>query len=505
MRSLIPYLVLSSLAAAEPAFDPQSAEAVIRINDARWVEREATRLSAGLGRDPSLIRAAVATTLYHARSLEGIDTSRPALIAWRSGTAPLIAVIPLKDRRRFLDDFGVMPTGESPLVRTGDRDGTTVWSQNAASGLREYRLLVANETAFLGRSVEECRALAARSPVGPVDNAVPITVTMTGSFLAQGPALIDLPGMPWNMPRLSWLDLAPLAAAGRAAIDLGTTRLTWELRPFGQEGDLRVVGKLTAKPESALAAFVSNQHDSASRLVEPLRTPDTALMVWSSLAWQGQPTAYGATVSPVMRAALGPAWIPAVDEAWRSWWSLWERGSDCAWTLEAQSPQRYTTTTVSEQPRAVEHGGTWNTVAGAITGIPGAAEGRLFQRNGRLDEKAFEQAILAGERHVIAVDAFGGAPARSAAEQVASRLAVAGKPAAVTAIAAGWCDFTRLARMSPHRDPDSALAPVIVTFALHAAANDTLQIEIQAPLQGIASVLARSTAAIDRSPERRTK
>jgi hypothetical protein len=504
MRSLVPYLVASSLAAVDPAFDPQTAEAVVRINDARWVEREATRMSAAMGRDPSLMRAAIATTLYHARSLEGIDTTRPAMIAWRSGSAPLIAVIPLKDRRRFLDDFGVMPSGESPLVRTGDRDGTTVWTQNAASGLREYRVLVANETAFLGRSVEECRALAARPPLGQIDQTVPLTVTMTGAFLAHGPTILEPPPLPWTMPRLGWLDLDPLVAAGRAALEDGTTRLTWEVRPIGQEGDLRVLGTLTAKPDSALGAFVSNQHDGASRLVEPLRTPETALMVWGSLAWQGQPTAFGAAASPTMRTAFGPAWIPAVDESWRSWWSLWERGGDFAWALEAVSPQRYFATTVSEQPRAVEQAGTWNTVAGAVTGIPGTSDGRLYLRAGRLEGKPFEQAIFAGDRQVIAVDAFGGVAARPVAEQAANRLAVAGRPAAVTAIIAGWCDMTRLARFSPHRDPDTALPPAVVSFALHAPASDTLTWELQAPLQGIAAVLARSTAAVDQH-ERRTR
>jgi hypothetical protein len=499
---LIPALVLSvagALAqAADPAFDPATAEAVLRINDARWVEREATRLAAAMGRDPAPLRAAVAGALYHARSLEGIDTARPALVAWRSGTSPMVAVIPLRDRRRFLDDFGVMPAGEAPLVRTGDRDGTTVWSQNHAQGLREYRLLVVNDTAYLGRSLEDCRALAARPLVGGADPTVALTATMTGAFLQDGPALIDWPAAPWEVPRLLWLDTAGPLASAATAISAGTKRLSWECRPMGNDGEVRLTARIEALPETPFAQWLAAQRDHASRLSTPLQGERTAAMLWGSLVWQGQAEAYARDSTPAIRAALGPAWIPAVAEAWTTWWALWERSNEAAWALEVTDPGQRTIITALEQPRSAEHAAAWNVVAGAVTGIPGSGEGRAFQRNGRLATTAFEQVLLASDRHLVAVDVFGGQAARPVAEAVSGRLALTTTPSGQSGILMGWCDVARLARLSPHLDAEIALEPAPLTLAVTAPGLDQLEVVIAAPLRRVATVLARSSPPTQR-------
>lgn len=173
--------------AAKPASKLEAmiadALAVVRINDPRWVEREIVKFAATLGVDPAPMRSDLSRLLYRCLSTEGIDLTRPALLAWRTGPAPLIAIIPLANRRQFLDAFGVSLGEDSPLIRIGERDGTVLYSQNTNDGLVEYRLLVSDKAAFLARTTEECRALSEHS-VTTVAGDAPLTFTSTGAFLA---------------------------------------------------------------------------------------------------------------------------------------------------------------------------------------------------------------------------------------------------------------------------------------------------------------------------------
>ena len=98
--------------------------------------------------------------LYLSNGYDGIDLTRPSLIGWRPGPAGLVAVIPIKDRKRFLDGFGVAPGGDAPLVRVGDSEGTVKLTQIHGGQHDEYRLLVTNDTAYLARTPEECRQLS---------------------------------------------------------------------------------------------------------------------------------------------------------------------------------------------------------------------------------------------------------------------------------------------------------------------------------------------------------
>ena len=102
--SLLVLMVAGALA-ADPT-DPAGAERLIQINDAHWVEREASRFAAALGQDPVPVRRRIAERLYRSRDLNGIDTLRPALLWWGTESGPLTALIPLKDRRIFCDGFG---------------------------------------------------------------------------------------------------------------------------------------------------------------------------------------------------------------------------------------------------------------------------------------------------------------------------------------------------------------------------------------------------------------
>ena len=174
--------------AAKPAsmLDTMLADAlaVVRINDPRWVEREIVKFAATLGIDPAPMRSELSRLLYRCLSTDGIDLTRPALLAWRTGPAPLIAIIPLANRRLFLDSFGVSLGDDAPLIRIGERDGTVLYSQNTNDGLVEYRLLVSDKAAFLARTTEECRALSEHS-VTTVAGDAPLTFSANAAFLAS--------------------------------------------------------------------------------------------------------------------------------------------------------------------------------------------------------------------------------------------------------------------------------------------------------------------------------
>jgi hypothetical protein len=121
--------------AGETANPLDQAEVVLQVRDGRWVDREATRFAAAYNGDLSAVRSELAQALYRSVSFDGIDLTRPALIAWRTGKAPLLAVIPISDRATFLRSFGAVDIGEAPLVRTGERDGTVIYTQNQPQGL----------------------------------------------------------------------------------------------------------------------------------------------------------------------------------------------------------------------------------------------------------------------------------------------------------------------------------------------------------------------------------
>jgi hypothetical protein len=123
--------------------------AILKVNDPRLLDRETTQFAAGLGIDPAPMRAGLARLLFRSRTLDGIDLSRPALMAWRKEQPALLAIIPLSNRRNFLESFGASVGDDSPLIRVNERDGTVVYTQNGNDGLIEYRLLVSDRAAYL--------------------------------------------------------------------------------------------------------------------------------------------------------------------------------------------------------------------------------------------------------------------------------------------------------------------------------------------------------------------
>ena len=150
------------------------AQSWLLINDPFILDEQLDVFARRAGFDTEPLRDQFAQWAYASRDMRGVDLERPSLLVWREGPAPLAAIIPIRDRAVFLDAFGQATTGQSPMVRVGERDGTLIFSQNSVDALWEYRLLVGENTVFLARTAEECRALAAQPPLMTDEKLPPI-------------------------------------------------------------------------------------------------------------------------------------------------------------------------------------------------------------------------------------------------------------------------------------------------------------------------------------------
>ena len=470
--------------------DLPGVRAVLRVDDARWVEREVTRFAAAMGRDPAPIRRSVAAFLYRSKSLDGVDTSRPSLMAWRDGPSPLLAVIPVKDRRLFIDEFGVMPPGEAPLVRVGDRDGTVVYTQNHASGLREYRLMVANDVAYLARSAEECRRLVAKPLISGGGVGTPVRWTGSGVDLVHsglGGLLpeVGLPATGWYggeaLPAMIWNDLLPQVSS-----------LSWSIVPAGEQ-HARLRFQVRFHPEGSISQWLAYQKNQAGRLMVPLIGPQTAMVVRVQALWQGQCERIGTAFAPAVQASAGAAWQPSVEEAWRSLWSLAERSGEAAWILDADRPQARSSAMVIEQPRAIDQVADLRTVAAAImpaSDRPVVVAGQEIPvRRGVRVGAPLRQMSWAQERHLVDLAVIGDGDAGALAAGLSARLAGVNAPAGEPSLMSLWCDVSRLARASRALDPELVLPPAQITGVVRLVGVNGIEAELTAPMRELATVM----------------
>lgn len=480
------------LVAGEGSLDLNQARMVLRVNDSRWVERVATRLAAALGSDPLPMRRTIATLLFRSKGLDGIDLARPAVLAWREGASPFIAIIPVANRRKFLDDFGLMPEGEPPLVRIGDRDGTTVFSQNHPEGLREYRLLVTNDTAYLARTVDECRQLAARPPLQVSDGNVPLAMTVRGGRI---PEMGDIPfALPPTGPLGQPLDAGALAAAWRDLLGQ-VDALAWELRPNLASNEVRLLLKAQARSDSPLAAWIAAQRNQSGRLAAALRSERSAVVMQAHAAWQGQLQRLGELLLPLARVKAGGAWTPEIEEAWKQVYAGWERTSDLAWVLDVAGPERAVAVTAVELARADEQQAALRQVAGVMAGGPVQDTTVAGQPAGLVRSAAAgrpaEFAFAAVDRISLGVETSPGEAALPRLEAAMGRVAKPATPEGEPCIAGLWIDLDRLLRFSPRFDQDLKPVPTVLSAWFKAGAVDQVQIEVQANLQAVAGALGR--------------
>ncbi len=516
MRLPLPVLLLLAVAlplAAEDGFTPgattpvattvvqsEAFDAVVRIADTPWIERELARFCAALGRDPRPLRRALAEALYHTRGLDAIDTARPAVFIWRKGPAPLQAIIPIRaDRRRqFIEEFGVMGVGEPPLVRVGDRDGTVVFSQNHADGLREYRLLVMDSVAFLARNADECRKLAARSAtllpqVG--SGSAPVSLTCTGAWLRSS-GLLTWAWSP-RLPIRQWLPGPALLDAAQAAMVGQLESATIEVRDAAGS-QARLTARFTARPDSEFAAWIATQQNQGNRAQTQVGGPASAIKIAAHVTWQDKLEQLARALVPVMAGSGNAAWTPVVEESWVQAFVTAQRTADIVWLLDVPRVNSQVQTLILEQPRAEEQLQQLEQVTTALTGvqptsatITGYAAARRAVK-ATATQQSLEQVLCATSRHVLMVDGWNlpAADVMLNAEGTARRLQQVTAPAGEPAIATAWCNLGRLVLLAPGIDTEVTIPDAIVQGSLRTAGVNIVQFDLSVPLQEAAQALS---------------
>ncbi len=474
-------------------------EAQLRISDATWLDRELTRFCAALGRDSKPLRRSLAEALYHTRTLDAIDTARPAVFMWRKGNAPLQAIIPIQadKRRQFIDEFGVMGAGEAPLVRVGDRDGTVIFTQNHIDGLREYRLLVMDSVAFLAHNADECRKLAARaSTILPVvgSGVAPVSLNCTGAWL-RAHNLLEWSWSP-RVPLFAWLPDADLLNTAQLAILGQVDNLSCEIRPSAG-GKARLTTRLMAVSESELAAWIATQQNQGSRLQTQIGGTETALKVSSHIVWQDKLGQIAGQLLPAQRAAHSGTWTPVAEAAWNQTFAIAERVVDAVWSVDVPSPGRQQQMLVLDQPRSDEQVQALDQLAGAYLTVPAtqrsitgyqAAVRVVPASDGR---PSLVSLLCATTQHSVMVDGWNLSENEvlTRAEAAVRRLQQVSSAAGEASILGIWCNLGRIVRLAPGIDPEITIPDAVINGALRTAGVNTLQLDLNIPLSEAALAL----------------
>ena len=502
---LLAWCASTVASAAQPAAEPLlgEASAVLRINDLRWIERELTSYAVTAGSDPALLRGSLAQTLFQARSLAGIDLARPAVIAWRSGRAPLLAVIPLSDRRAFLEDFGAVSSMGAPLVKVGERNGTVVYTQNTDAGLDEYRLLVQDDTAYLARTVDECRLLATRPP-RIMPSTAALSFRASGGFVRQPQSLIPAPlrAMVGSLPSEPLGD-GMVAWVGRGWNDLidQIAFVSCEIGP-GVDGMVRLQGKVETKADTVLAQWTAAQKNAASRLLPRVRGPDTVLVVSGQFDWQGQLDRLGQRLTGAAREMIGDAWTPHVEEAWRGQWEIADRAGPFAIAIDAvlrTGKRGFVSRELREQPRAQELVGLERLLAQALAGASGATVESITAgglSGFRVISAGQPETITVADDHrQLAVTSDGGDALAAVAALAATIDSPLPPPTGPSAVIAVLLNLTGMVRAEQGPEGLSLVLPQVdCVLAIKATPQGNFIAELEVPLQRVAMLVREATA-----------
>jgi hypothetical protein len=402
----------SQIAAAEVrSADPlNDALAVLKVNDPRLLDREATQFATGIGIDPSPIRAGLARLLFRSRNMNGIDLARPALMAWRKENPPLLAIIPLSDRRAFLESFGASFGDDAPLIRVSERDGTVVYTQNGNDGLMEYRLLVSDRAAYLARTMHECRALAGHQlPSVTTEgslvfrgNAEYLSRFSSEMVIGKGDERITN-GIAAFSSGLNQMRTAALAAWNAFLSQITSFEIT--VHP-DRDGNFVFSLSIQSLEESQLSVWISNQRNQPSRLLPVVKSPNSLLTMTGNIVWQGQAEQVGQIIMPAVRDQIGERWNPAVDENWTALWRLADRagpfalGADIGWVNgTAVTESRY----LSDQQNAQEMLSLITLISQALTGRIGEVVSAGAATGYRDRQEQNDAVLVANERYLISI------------------------------------------------------------------------------------------------------
>lgn len=494
------------------------AVAVLRINAPHWLDKEAGRFAAALGQDPGPLRAFMARSLFRSHSLQGLDLRRPALLAWRPGLAPLVAILPITSRRAFLDQFGV--ADDAPFIRVGEREGTVVFTQNNNDGLCEYRLKVCdNNIACLARTPKECEDLS-KMVLPHVGTEAPLVFTAKGSWVSDLSAgfrtsgTLGLPGVSATMP------IAPALALWQGLVGQ-VTEVGLELRPDSADG-MHMGFRLKAVPDSLLAVWISNQRNQPNRLLPLVRSPATMVSIAGQVAWQGQGESFGSAIAGLIKPQAGKAWSDTVDEAWTALWTLSDRNGPFAAAFDLTiDPQRAAAANPKAQPSAAEVapaanpfqaiGMEWrslveqrraaeviahtNTVTSALAGTPGEPLTVVGAQGFRwTSTQGLAMAMVGTDRHVVQVQG-NLRPVDQAIAELVQKSQGNAVPDPGTAIVLGAFDASPLARAIAiilQKPADTVIQPAVLTAALRTAGSGELLLDLGLPHMRLASMVRDS-------------
>ncbi|MEK7413635.1 MAG: hypothetical protein AAB263_10020 [Planctomycetota bacterium] len=499
IRLVLIVLITSTAAMSSAAEQPNpldQADTVLRIRDGAWVEREASKYAAAYGTDLVLMRGELARALYRSTSLAGIDLKRPAVIAWRKGKAPLLAAIPINNRADFLNSFGAVDGDDPPLVRTGERDGTVIYTQNQSDGLWEYRLLVVGNVAYMARTQDECRRMAAAN-ITQQDEQLTNAVEMT----FRGPAIAKprLPGAPWlaclpSLPiELSELSLVPGLARGilgNIAEQMSSLSIVGR---SSASGDLQLAVRIAAKPDTTLATWIAQQHPTTERIANQLRSPATAILVNGRFSFQGQVERWAFDQVDGLKATAKDHWTQQADASYRSLCTLIERTG--AWAIAAERIDgSLLQTSALEHPRSVEVIQSYAQLIAALRAS--ACESVQFgDHAGYRVLLPFGSGLFSsGDRHALRIDEHGANRGQPFLLETLRRLDNQGKLEDVPVLANIWMDLALAWNAPALVNPDGEQErpePVVITGNLRPAGPGKLECVVNIPLPRVAAMLAR--------------
>jgi hypothetical protein len=310
---------------AVPGLGPATAE--VLVADPRWVRDQLAMVAGAAGSDPAPVTVLAARTLLRLGGLDNIDLGRPAALWLRDGATDLALLLPVQRRSKVVDELGLAADGRSPLVRTGDRDGTVVLTQSTADGLVEYRALAVEGWLALARTADESCRLAGRAAALAPEGA-PLRITLDPSRLAGAWSRLGLPVEQRWIPERMRLPALPLPgetlpgpgseAWSALLAQIATIRI--EVAPWGGPGDPEAQGRwrvaITVRPlaDSPLAAWLSVQRPAADRLGPALDTPSTWFLAAFYPVWQGQAERIVSGPLAAASATAGFAWDARAGE-----------------------------------------------------------------------------------------------------------------------------------------------------------------------------------------------
>ena len=482
--------------------------AFIQLNQPRWVVESVATMATALGLTDGHTQAYVAEFLFGSVDLSGIDLSRPAVLAWRTGDAPLVGMIPVADRSAFLRTFGLVQHIDRLLMRVGERDGTVVYSQNTDAGLFEYRMMFRDGYAYLARNSNECRLLADFKRSTSAFDGAPLIMRASGESIAdmamRHQIFSSMPAGFNIIQELPWLQTlqADVPAFMKQADNL---TLTIESK---SEGRVKIQTQISAVTDTDLAAWSARQVNTGSRYLPVLARSDDIARFHANIRWKGEMEAIGRNVIQEI-LETNPAILPAEREhEFRSYFRMFDNREQTAgaWGLRLNN----LTANGSEIEVAVQFRGFAQQIHAAeflnilrsvdlifgpetAVGDFGALAGLMSYR-GQHRSGTLQQIMVADRNKIVSIYDPVAAQAQAATQEVIGKLQEVRAPIGEVGIAVLRLEIGNIANhlASITKRKIESSEPLAVDIVLKADGQGGLVIESEFPLQKLGLQLGRA-------------